>query len=169
MSGFYVFTEQVLGYFFKCFFFLNEDLDLEMSGSVVSDYLFLQQRSLSALLYLDVLFWFLLKSGCRSDLTARRSLSHLHLQRDPFSCRPPLRFLPLLTFMSCRLSDLTSLSLIKTKPSPSEGRVDWNTVLLLCIYHKQSLVLDSEIHLQFIYEVLCNWKGTDMASETSLS
>ena len=36
------------------FFFYYEDLDLEMSGSVFLDYLFLQQKSVSALLYLDV-------------------------------------------------------------------------------------------------------------------
>lgn len=38
------------------FHFCNEDLDLEMSGSVWLDYLFLQQKSVSALLYLDVTF-----------------------------------------------------------------------------------------------------------------
>ncbi len=52
MFGFYIFTEQVLDYFFKCFF--NEDLDLEMSGSVDLDYLFLQKKSVSTLLKLDV-------------------------------------------------------------------------------------------------------------------
>lgn len=46
MSGFYIFTEQVLGDYF-----LNEDLDLEMSGSVLLDYLFLEQKSVSTLLY----------------------------------------------------------------------------------------------------------------------